>query len=385
MRIRKVHMLSAVSLFLASCAGNNASVVAEISDMPGKSIVVTSVRPGAEVVLDTLRLDASGTARFVCSLEEGIPDFVYLKTEDGRILADLVLEKGDDVRVFSDSLGISGKVYRVEGSPESERLALLDRKFSEAVSEYEAMTDRFSSAYAAGDEAGMLRARKDIGALYVRTKRMLHREIMENPSSLSSLPQAFRVFPPDIMVFGDNTDAATFRTLYDSLSAEYPSSPYMPVLYNEYMSRMEAVAIVDRIADAEVAGFPDIVLPDVNSVARRLSDIKGKVVLLFFWTSDMADQLMFNQELRKLYDRYSPEGLEIYQVSLDIDKTAWATVVRSQGMPWINVCDGLGSASPAAEAYNVNSVPAGFIIDRSGTLVKRCSAGTVWNDVARLL
>ena len=70
-----------------------------------------------------------------------------------------------------------------------------------------------------------------------------------------------------------------------------------------------------------------------------------------------------------LYATYHDRGLEIYQVSLDIDKPTWAATVRNQGLPWINVSDGLGVQSPAVAAYNVNHIPAMFVIDRNGDLV----------------
>ena len=49
---------------------------------------------------------------------------------------------------------------------------------------------------------------------------------------------------------------------------------------------------------------------------------------------------------------------------IDTDKAAWATVVKNQKLPWINVCDGNGSASTSLSLYNVNSIPtAYFIVD----------------------
>ena len=64
-----------------------------------------------------------------------------------------------------------------------------------------------------------------------------------------------------------------------------------------------------------------------------------------------------------LYKEYHPKGLEIYSVSLDTDKGAWASAVKSQNLPWINVCDGLGAASQAAVLYNINrGLPVAYLI-----------------------
>ena len=79
-----------------------------------------------------------------------------------------------------------------------------------------------------------------------------------------------------------------------------------------------------------------------------------------------TEHKLFNVDLVDLYDKYHAQGLEIYQVSLDIDKASWASTVRSQNLPWISVNDGLGVQSPAVASYNVDHVPAMFVISRNG-------------------
>ena len=86
-------------------------------------------------------------------------------------------------------------------------------------------------------------------------------------------------------------------------------------------------------------------------------------MMVFFWTAENADQKMFNLDfLKGLYEDYHDRGFEIYQVSLDVDKALWARVVKQQNLPWINVCDSRGSASPYTLLYNIASVPAVYVI-----------------------
>jgi hypothetical protein len=49
-------------------------------------------------------------------------------------------------------------------------------------------------------------------------------------------------------------------------------------------------------------------------------------------------------------------------VSLDVDKTAWATVVRNQQLPWVNVCDTRGNQSPLIVQYGLSTLPAAFFL-----------------------
>ena len=63
-----------------------------------------------------------------------------------------------------------------------------------------------------------------------------------------------------------------------------------------------------------------------------------------------------------LYQEFHGRGFEIYAVSLDVDKTAWATVVRSQQLPWINVCDTRGDQSPLIAQYGLTSLPTAYFL-----------------------
>ena len=77
----------------------------------------------------------------------------------------------------------------------------------------------------------------------------------------------------------------------------------------------------------------------------------------------MGEQKMFNLDvLQPVYKQFAPKGFEIYAVSLDTDKAAWATAVKTQNSGWINVCDGYGVSSPVVSTYNVQTIPSLFFI-----------------------
>ena len=91
--------------------------------------------------------------------------------------------------------------------------------------------------------------------------------------------------------------------------------------------------------------------------------------VLYFWTASSAGQNNFNVDvLKKMYDKYHSKGFDIYQVSLDVDKVMWATTLMGQDLPWTNVCDSRGVASPYVTQYNLQAVPAAFVIS-NGELV----------------
>jgi hypothetical protein len=104
---------------------------------------------------------------------------------------------------------------------------------------------------------------------------------------------------------------------------------------------------------------------------RRLTDLKGKVVLLDFHVFALKDSPTRILSLREYYNKYHAQGLEIFQVSLDSDEHFWKQM--TEALPWICVRDAEGTNSPLLVSYNIFSLPEFFLIDRQNNLVKRSS------------
>ena len=78
----------------------------------------------------------------------------------------------------------------------------------------------------------------------------------------------------------------------------------------------------------------------------------------------------------RVYAEYADRGFEIYQIGVDVSKDIWINAVQEQQLPWISVCDFRGRNSPALGLYNVQKLPANFLIDREGIVVARDLYGT---------
>ena len=135
------------------------------------------------------------------------------------------------------------------------------------------------------------------------------------------------------------------------------------------MIRSQRPMDLDKVEKKEVS-FLDIELPDVHGENTKLSSVAtGKVVLINFtaYMSEWSPAL--NMEFGDLYTRYHDKGLEIYQISLDSDLHFWKNAASN--LPWTCVRDPQSVYSQTAALYNVKQLPAIFILDRKGNLVKR--------------
>jgi len=352
-RFSKIIVLAAVMIAAAACSGN-ASIEGTLSDAPSSEVVVKLLNVNYYEVLDTVKTDAAGRFSYKAEIAEGQPEFIYVFYKDSKV-ASLLLEAGDKVTVTADTLGN----YSVEGSEESAKLAQVEKTYADALVKLSSLSDLALTAE--GKELDDIR--RQIGQEYVNYYRNSVRYVMENSRSLTVVPVFFQNFGSDLPVFSQSTDAIHFAAISDSLETVYPESKYVKALRNEAKRRQNLLELEARLNSAEAIGYPDIELPDVNASKVKLSDVDAKVTLIFFWNPSDAGQKMFNLDfLKNIYEDYHKKGFEIYQVALDPDKALWARVVKEQKLPWINVCDSRGSASPYALLYNISSVPAAFVI-----------------------
>ena len=332
-----------------------ARIDAVIEAEPSSEVIVKLLDVNRYEVLDTVALDASGKFTYKVEVEKGQPEFVYLFYKDTKI-ASLLLEAGDNVKVTADTLG----GFEVEGSEECAKLAAVESDYASALGRFGAIASRIEKT-ADPTEAAALR--NDLVREYVSHYRNSVKYILQNNKSLTVVPVLYQNFGADLPVFGQSTDAIHFVNMAESLSTVYPESKYVKALRKEAEKRFGYLELESYIRNAEEIGFPDIELPDIKAEKVKLSEVDAKVIMVYFWNAEDANQKMFNLDvLKSLYDDYHKRGFEIYQIALNPDKTAWAQVVKQQNLPWINVCDGLGANSQYVLTYNVGSLPSTYII-----------------------
>ena len=180
----------------------------------------------------------------------------------------------------------------------------------------------------------------------------------------------------------DSKAYAAVATSYKAFSPENPRSKQLETLALQSLKvirgeqqrkiGMENVSEIDYI---------DIELPDINGKNIKLSNVaKGKAVLVNFTAFQAEWSPEFNIKLNELYGKYRERGFEIYQISLDSDIHFWKNAVSN--IPWISVYDPQSVYSSVAAIYNVRQIPALFLINKKGEMVKRIeSADTLENDI----
>ncbi|MEY4955230.1 MAG: hypothetical protein RI981_1315 [Bacteroidota bacterium] len=125
---------------------------------------------------------------------------------------------------------------------------------------------------------------------------------------------------------------------------------------------------------------PEIALPTPAGPIMRLSDLRGKYVLIDFWASWCGPCRRENPNVIKTYAAYKDKGFEIFGVSLDQDKAAWTNAIAKDQLTWPHVSDLQYWNSVAAQAYQVSSIPMTFLLDPQGKIIAKGLRGDSLNQ-----
>jgi len=119
-----------------------------------------------------------------------------------------------------------------------------------------------------------------------------------------------------------------------------------------------------------VIGSPAIAIKAATSEGKEitLDTYRGKVLLLDFWASWCSPCRQEMPNVKKVYNNFHSNGFEILGVSLDDSSAKFRSYIDGQQIPWPQIFDGKGWNSEVGKIYAVNSIPATFLLDRSGKI-----------------
>nr|MDQ8209967.1 TlpA disulfide reductase family protein [Mariniflexile sp. KMM 9835] len=363
MIIRKSILLIILTVSLQGCSKKNYNLTVKINDLDSPNAKVYLLNSLMKVNSETI-IDSASLKNNKFSFEGEIPEpkqvFLVLSKEGNGIkdlknwsgFLSMYLEKGNILVSIKDTVKnaiITGSKLNTEFKLQSEIL-YGPKKYDD---EYNSITESIKNEVS--EEKKKVLVLEKAAILNKRIKyrdSLLFNFIDKNPKSYISL-----------------------KTLNEFAQKGYEESdliPYFKRLPLEHRSSILGLEFLEnlnkkRVDIGELA--IDFTQNDENGNPIKLSDFRGKYLLLDFWASWCGPCRAENPNLVMAYKKYHDKGFNILAVSLDTKRDAWLNAIKQENLPWSHVSDLKGFDNEVARLYDVKSIPRNLLIDPEGRII----------------
>ena len=377
MKISKIYSAAVImvaALAFTSCNNKKFHINGNITEATDSMLYLENLSLNGPVKIDSVKLGEDGSFAFDENAMDSItPEFYRLRIANQSI--NLSIDSTETVKVKASYPQMSYK-YEVEGSENCSKIKELSIKQMILQNNINAIA---KSPNMGIDSVDVIVARMLDGYKQDIKVNYIFKEPMK-ASSYYALFQTIQLGNVNSLIFNprnNKDDVRVFAAVATSWDTYYPGAERGKNLHNIAIEGMKDIRIIENqraqqqidASKVSVNGCIDLAMEDSKGQVRRLTDLKGKVVLLdfhLFASSESTKRIMM---LRELYNKYHAAGLEIYQVSVDPNEHFWKT--STAALPWICVRDEGGIQGQSLQLYNVQSIPTFFLIDRTNTLKAR--------------
>lgn len=321
-------------------------VSGEVKNAPEGKIEIYKFANESTEIISEIPMGSGGDFEYELSLEG--PGFFELHFMNQKIVKLALFE--EDVEVFYDFNDEAS--LRVEGAEDSKNL----QKVEALIAEYQKTVNDLNTAYFEAMSKRDQEAIKSIQATAMNLEITQSEKVKE---VLSTMDGSFATMA-GISMLNIKSDFQFIDELVTGLNEKYPNTKMIQSLLLQ-LDDLRALSI------GQVA--PEISLPNPNGELIKLSDLRGKYVLIDFWAAWCRPCREENPNVVRLYNQYKDQGFEVFGVSLDRTKEAWIKAIADDNLTWTHVSDLKYFNSEAAATYQINAIPATYMLDPEGKII----------------
>lgn len=366
-------VLSAFLFFSCSDQVTNYSISGKLDNAGGRKIFLYEMSTYDLFPVDSVIVGTDGYFAFTGKIDR----IRFMSLRETRLnYITLIVSPGDNIEITADMDNLQQTVA-VTGSEESRLVAKLNNKMHSTISQLDSLSTHYRNMLnEPGTDIDLLReeVRYSFEEISGRQREFTIDFITNNTGSLASLMALYQQTDPTSFVLGQEEDFKYYIMVDSVLFARYPDLEYTITLNENVKEMMRNIEM--RRAREGLLGTgtlaPEISLPDPRGDTISLSSLRGKHVLLDFWAAWCGPCRQENPYLVENYNRYNNKGFDIYQVSLDRTREAWLRGIEEDNLDrWTHVSDLQFWSSTVVPLYNIEGIPANFLLDPDGRIIAR--------------
>lgn len=169
-------------------------------------------------------------------------------------------------------------------------------------------------------------------------------------------------------------DARYLKTRFASIGVDVENATAAEI------AKHFAIISIEFPAMSKGAEIPDTELSDVQGRKFKLSDFRGKTVLIHYWATWCIPCMDEIDSLSKRLESLDKEKYVVLLVSLDVDMDAHTKRIESLSKKFIFVCDGKSARGPLTSLFSVIHIPVNVIISPEGKLASTKLSDTFPNE-----
>lgn len=363
--MKKIIYLFVLAAIVAACSTEPQFVVkANIKGSDSLTFVLQKREAGAIVSIDTA---ISKDGKFVMKGAVEFPEQVQLVALNTRSRTTFFLENAE-ITITGTLDSLSDAV--VTGSRTQDDMKAYMALNEPLSDKYQMLLKGYQAAREQGDEAKMTQVRDEAMGIEKQMTEVQKDFIKNNPSSFFS--------PVLLRSLSYEMSADEIEQTIAGLDTTVTKMPIIKDLQTR-LTAMKAVAIG--------AKAPDFTLNDVDGNPVSLySKVGAKLLLVDFWAAWCGPCRQENPNVVKVYNEFHKNGFDVFGVSLDQTKEDWVKAIADDKLTWTHVSDLQYWNNAAAKLYAVNSIPANFLLDETGTIIAtNLREEALYNKVKELL
>ncbi|MDR2886893.1 MAG: AhpC/TSA family protein [Bacteroidales bacterium] len=367
--MKRFLLLAAVTITCFGCIKKTSvKITGKISGQSSGYVHINRLELNNLILVDSAKISKDGYFR--ARLKTAVPDFYQINLAADNFITILVTP-GEKINLTFPNRQLFDS-YTVEGSEESEKIRYIDQLLIDSRKKLDSLSAVYTTASL---EPEFETKGPELENMYndvIRQQRRKNIEfILNNITSLASIKAIYQRIDTNAYVLFEPRDLQYMKLVSDSLRKYYPNSRHVQALIRDFDKELSIFTTNRLNAMSEQAETVSLNPSLMNTEGKRISleSLRGKYVLLTFWSARSQDCTQENIDLKQFYNLYSRKGFEIYQVNLDTDENMWKNAVKFDELPWINTREDDPANPVTARLFNVRELPANYLFDKQGNII----------------